>query len=467
MYGLKLFSIYGLKAGDNFAERIILRPLTEPAANGAKLSHSQLLPFSSPLFSSANVSFLRFPKERAISHPIMEHSPPHPDDQLDLIPEIDLFPSSDNVLSVDYDDLLASYLATEKSRGQAIEKDGSFGVGVDDVIAAAYGGLDRGEKSDDCGDKSEGRRFHRSQSWDCLSNEALNEKVSEAKKAMTPEKLAELWTVDPKRAKRILANRQSAARSKERKARYIVELEKKVQFLRTEATTLAAQLSLYEKDTNRLSAENTELRHQLESLEQQAQLCSALNEALEQEVDRLRMATREALTPTDPYMVRVQYIACKTPFLEYPHTKATDSPDSGSYRIDSDVLGQDELANSSKLAEVTFFPLETSPQQILPAFELDMAIPYKALDYDALDITSQQIYSLLETDNICSPCPPFIDLPQAKMQPCGVESDTSGIYLELCASVPSPMHISVPYEDHLDQLQESELSGRASHLVML
>lgn len=43
---------------------------------------------------------------------------------------------------------------------------------------------------------------------------------------------------------RILANRQSAARSKERKARYISELERKVQTLQTEATTLSAQLTL-------------------------------------------------------------------------------------------------------------------------------------------------------------------------------------------------------------------------------
>ena len=43
---------------------------------------------------------------------------------------------------------------------------------------------------------------------------------------------------------RILANRQSAARSKERKMRYISELEKKVQTLQTEATTLSAQLTL-------------------------------------------------------------------------------------------------------------------------------------------------------------------------------------------------------------------------------
>lgn len=42
---------------------------------------------------------------------------------------------------------------------------------------------------------------------------------------------------------RILANRQSAARSKERKIRYTGELERKVQTLQTEATTLSAQLT--------------------------------------------------------------------------------------------------------------------------------------------------------------------------------------------------------------------------------
>jgi hypothetical protein len=43
---------------------------------------------------------------------------------------------------------------------------------------------------------------------------------------------------------RILANRQSAARSKERKIKYTGELERKVQTLQTEATTLSAQLTL-------------------------------------------------------------------------------------------------------------------------------------------------------------------------------------------------------------------------------
>ena len=43
---------------------------------------------------------------------------------------------------------------------------------------------------------------------------------------------------------RILANRQSAARSKERKMRYANELERKVQTLQSEATTLSAQVTI-------------------------------------------------------------------------------------------------------------------------------------------------------------------------------------------------------------------------------
>nr|XP_029122415.1 probable transcription factor PosF21 isoform X2 [Elaeis guineensis] len=68
--------------------------------------------------------------------------------------------------------------------------------------------------------------------------------LAETKKAMSAAKLADLALVDPKRAKRIWANRQSAARSKERKMRYIAELERKVQTLQTEATTLSAQLTM-------------------------------------------------------------------------------------------------------------------------------------------------------------------------------------------------------------------------------
>eukprot|EP00252_Welwitschia_mirabilis_P020388 TRINITY_DN499_c0_g1_i1.p1 TRINITY_DN499_c0_g1~~TRINITY_DN499_c0_g1_i1.p1 ORF type:complete len:322 (-),score=77.33 TRINITY_DN499_c0_g1_i1:228-1193(-) len=115
--------------------------------------------------------------------------------------------------------------------------------------------------------------------------------VRELKKAMAADKLAELAAIDPKRAKRILANRQSAARSKERKLRYISDLERKVQTLQAEATTLSAQLALYQRDTSGLTAENKELKLRLQAMEQQAQLLDALNDALREEIHRLRIVT--------------------------------------------------------------------------------------------------------------------------------------------------------------------------------
>ncbi|KAG5145342.1 hypothetical protein JHK84_030885 [Glycine max] len=115
----------------------------------------------------------------------------------------------------------------------------------------------------------------------------------ELKKIMANEKLAEIALTDPKRAKRILANRQSAARSKERKMRYISELEHKVQTLQTEATTLSAQLTLLQRDSAGLTNQNSELKFRLQSMEQQAKLRDALNEALTAEVQRLKIATAE------------------------------------------------------------------------------------------------------------------------------------------------------------------------------
>uniref|UniRef100_A0ACD5XZ36 Uncharacterized protein n=1 Tax=Avena sativa TaxID=4498 RepID=A0ACD5XZ36_AVESA len=115
-----------------------------------------------------------------------------------------------------------------------------------------------------------------------------------AKKAMPAERIAELALLDPKRAKRILANRQSAARSKERKIKYTGELERKVQTLQTEATTLSAQFTLLQRDTSGLTTENRELRLRLQSMEEQAKLRDALNDALREEVQRLKIAAGQA-----------------------------------------------------------------------------------------------------------------------------------------------------------------------------
>jgi hypothetical protein len=115
--------------------------------------------------------------------------------------------------------------------------------------------------------------------------------MDNTKKALGPDRLAELSLIDPKRAKRILANRQSAARSKERKIRYTNELERKVQTLQTEATTLSAQVTMLQRDTTGLTAENKELKLRLQAMEQQAHLRDALNDTLREEVQRLKIAT--------------------------------------------------------------------------------------------------------------------------------------------------------------------------------
>ncbi|XP_010258521.1 PREDICTED: probable transcription factor PosF21 isoform X2 [Nelumbo nucifera] len=126
--------------------------------------------------------------------------------------------------------------------------------------------------------------------------------AAETKKAMSAAKLADLALIDPKRAKRIWANRQSAARSKERKMRYIAELERKVQTLQTEATTLSAQLTMLQRDTNGLTAENNELKLRLQTMEQQVHLQDALNEALREEVQRLKLMTGQAIPNGGPMM---------------------------------------------------------------------------------------------------------------------------------------------------------------------
>ncbi|KAM0946527.1 putative transcription factor bZIP family [Dioscorea sansibarensis] len=115
----------------------------------------------------------------------------------------------------------------------------------------------------------------------------------EAKRAISPEQLEELAVVDPKRAKRIWANRQSAARSKEKKMRYIQELEMRLQALQAEAAALSAELSMLQRETEELIIENNELRMQLQLIEQQVRMHDAVNDTLREEVQRLRFATSQ------------------------------------------------------------------------------------------------------------------------------------------------------------------------------
>ncbi|KAK9280093.1 hypothetical protein L1049_013778 [Liquidambar formosana] len=203
------------------------------------------------------------------------------------------------------DDLFCTYINVDKLGGGTTGGNGSSDGAGSGGNCMDQSGDDDGRVGGE-GDKNLRPRHRHSNSVDGSSSasgkgEGVFGEIMDAKKAMPPDKLAELWNLDPKRAKRILANRQSAARSKERKARYILELERKVQTLQTEATTLSAQLTLFQRDTTGLSTENTELKLRLQAMEQQAKLRDALNEALKQEVERLKISTGEIMSPSESF----------------------------------------------------------------------------------------------------------------------------------------------------------------------
>ncbi|PPR86885.1 hypothetical protein GOBAR_AA33805 [Gossypium barbadense] len=254
---------------------------------------------SKPNASSTTQTALFFPNSTPFcgSH----HRRAHSEVQFRIPDELDLGSDTFEGLGSE-DDLFYNYVDIEKLGGS------SKGPDEGGVSGSGLRVVGRGEKND-----GKGRHRYSNSVDGCSTMELI-----EAKKAMPPDKLAELWNIDPKRAKRIMANRQSAARSKERKARYITELERKVQTLQTEATTLSAQLTLFQRDVTGLTTENTELKLRLQAMDQQARLCDALNEALKKEVEGLKIATGEATTPTNTFPPQPQHMQIDTQNVQMP-----------------------------------------------------------------------------------------------------------------------------------------------------
>ncbi|GMI80278.1 basic leucine-zipper 18 [Hibiscus trionum] len=246
------------------------------------------------------------------------HRRAHSEVQFRIPDDLDLVSDPFEVMGSE-DDLFCSYMDIEKLGGGPKGADDGGGAAGSSSAGSGHNpkGEEMGEKSNEGG---KGRHRYSNSVDGCSLMESI-----EAKKAMAPDKLAELWTVDPKKAKRIIANRQSAARSKERKARYISELERKVQTLQTEATTLSAQLTLFQRDTTGLTTENTELKLRLQAMEQQAQLRDALNEALKKEVERLKMATGEMSTPTDNFNLGMHHMPFTQPSFFPPQPRQVET----------------------------------------------------------------------------------------------------------------------------------------------
>uniref|UniRef100_A0ACD5VQ47 Uncharacterized protein n=1 Tax=Avena sativa TaxID=4498 RepID=A0ACD5VQ47_AVESA len=93
---------------------------------------------------------------------------------------------------------------------------------------------------------------------------------------------------DPKRVKRILANRQSAQRSRVRKLQYISELERSVTSLQTEVSALSPRVAFLDHQRSLLTLGNSHLRQRIAALAQDKIFKDAHQEALKKEIERLR-----------------------------------------------------------------------------------------------------------------------------------------------------------------------------------
>lgn len=99
------------------------------------------------------------------------------------------------------DDLFSTYMDIEKLSGGA---GAGAGSGIGDSVFDNGGGGSAAEDGYRSGGGSDGvaRPRHRHSNSVDSSSFLFNEGSIEAKKAMAPDKLAELWNLDPKRAKR-------------------------------------------------------------------------------------------------------------------------------------------------------------------------------------------------------------------------------------------------------------------------
>ncbi|EAY93221.1 hypothetical protein OsI_15027 [Oryza sativa Indica Group] len=122
----------------------------------------------------------------------------------------------------------------------------------------------------------------------------------EKKKIVMDKSLSKIVLTDPRRVKRILNNRASATKSKEKKMKHVGELQRKLQVLQSETTTLGAQVTVMQRNNNELVSQNNELKTRLQAMDQLAQLGDALTSRLAAEAQHLRAVVSEISDPNLP-----------------------------------------------------------------------------------------------------------------------------------------------------------------------
>ncbi|CAK9315536.1 unnamed protein product [Citrullus colocynthis] len=126
---------------------------------------------------------------------------------------------------------------------------------------------------------------------------------------------------DPKRVKIILANRQSARRSRVRKLQYISELERSVTTLQAEVSMLSPRVAFLDQQRLLLNVDNSALKQRIDTLYQDKIFKDGDEEALKKEIERLgqlydrqksqRMECNES-TPIVPKVQTTTHILCRS-----------------------------------------------------------------------------------------------------------------------------------------------------------
>lgn len=133
--------------------------------------------------------------------------------------------------------------------------------------------------------------------------------------------------VDPKRVKRILANRQSAQRSRVRKLHYISELERSVTNLQTEVSTLSPRVAFLDHQRLILNVDNSSLKQRIAALAQDKIFKDAHQEALKKEIERLRRVYHEQNMKKQPDNTTTTTGGSPAPMTSPPPHPSVDGTD--------------------------------------------------------------------------------------------------------------------------------------------
>ncbi|OMO89505.1 hypothetical protein COLO4_19732 [Corchorus olitorius] len=106
----------------------------------------------------------------------------------------------------------------------------------------------------------------------------------EIRKPMLPQELENLAKTDPKKAKRIIQNRSSAKRSKEKKKLYECTLNHQLDKLTSMAATLSTKLTSLETENKSLVLEHSKLKDREHKIKQMIDLQQAKNDEIRKEI---------------------------------------------------------------------------------------------------------------------------------------------------------------------------------------